>query len=155
MVTVFGLLIAALVLVAGPAPASATTDILVPAVSTPWPGKVFVSHDEWTLSDDGFRAAPDAGRFAQNLARWFTGGRSGHFLVYSSSFGLTGKSLERAIKSAGHTWTRANMKAPLALQTLQKYDAVFLAGTSRRRRRAHRLCPVRRPRVPGRRNGCR
>ena len=130
MLPVFGLLLAALVLVAGPAPASATTDILVPAVSTPWPGKIFVSHDEWTLSDDGFRAAPDAGRFAQNLARWFTGNRPGKFVVYSSSFGLTGKTLERTMKNAGHSWTVANTQSPLTLQTLQKYDAVFLAGKS-------------------------
>jgi len=129
MVTMLGMLLAALVLIAGPAPAAAAEPIVVPPVSTPWPGKIFVSHDEWTLSDSGFRVAPDAARFAQNLAFWFTGGRPGHFLVYSSSFGLTGKSLEHTIKSAGHTWTRATMKGPLTLQTLQKYDAVFLAGT--------------------------
>jgi len=128
MVTMLGLLLAALVLVAGPAPAAAGEPILVPAVSTPWPGKIFVSHDEWTLSDAGFRAAPDTPRFVQNLAFWFTGGRPGHFLVYSSSFGLTGKSLERTIKSAGHTWTIGNLKTPPTLQTLQKYHAVFLAG---------------------------
>jgi len=131
MVTLLGLILAALVLVVGPAPASANSDsILVPAVSTPWPGKIFVSHDEWALSDDGFRAAPDAARFAQNVASWFTGNRPGHFVVYSSSFGLTGKSLERAMKSAGHSWTVANTRSPLTLQTLQKYDAVFLAGKS-------------------------
>ena len=101
MVTMLGLLLAALVLVAGPAPAAAGEPILVPAVSTPWPGKIFVSHDEWTLSDDGFRAAPERRRFAQNLALWFTGGRPGHFLVYSSSFGLTGKSLERDDQECG------------------------------------------------------
>jgi hypothetical protein len=127
MVTMLGLLIAALLLVAGPAPAAAGEPILVPAVSTPWPGKIFVSHDEWTLSDSGFRVAPDADRFARNLAAWFTGGRPGHFLVYSTSPGLRGKSLERTIKSAGHGWTLADMKSPLTLQKLQKYDAVFLA----------------------------
>ena len=129
MVTMLGLLLAALALVAGPAPAAAGEPILVPAVSTPWPGKIFVSHDEWTLSDSGFKVAPDSDRFARNLAAWFTGGRPGHFLVYSSSPGLRGKSLERTIKSAGHSWTLANMKSPLRLQTLQKYDAVFLAET--------------------------
>ena len=131
MVTIVGLLLAALVLVAGPAPASAATDtILVPGVATPWPGRILVSHDEWTLSDDGFRAAPDAARFARNLALWFTDGRPGKFLVYSSSFGLTGKTLEKTMKAAGHSWTVANLKTPLTLQTLQKYDAVFLAGKS-------------------------
>ena len=126
-----GLILAALVLVTGPASVWASNDaVVVPAVATPWPGKVFVSHDEWTLSDEGFRNAPDAARFAQNLAFWFAGGRPGRFLVYSTSFGLTGKSLERAMKGTGHNWTVANTKQPLTLQTLQKYDAVFLAGKS-------------------------
>jgi hypothetical protein len=58
MVTMLGMLLAALVLIAGPAPAAAAEPIVVPPVSTPWPGKIFVSHDEWTLSDSGFRVAP-------------------------------------------------------------------------------------------------
>ena len=101
MVTMLGLLLAALVLVVGPAPASAANDtILVPAVATPWPGKIFVSHDAWTLSDDGFRAAPDAARFAQNLGRWFSPDGKGKFLVYSTSFGLTGKILELSFSTS-------------------------------------------------------
>src|SRR5262250_3343125 len=110
MVTLLGLLLAAVVLVLGPAPASAANDtILVPAAATPWPGKIFVSHDEWALSDDGFRAAPDAAHFAQNLGRWFAVNRPGHFLVYSSSFGLTGQSLAKTMKAAGHTWELADL----------------------------------------------
>ena len=79
MVTMLGLLLTALLLVVGPAPAAAADPILVPAAATPWPGKIFVSHDEWALSDDGFRAAPDAARLAQNLGRWFAVQPSGPF----------------------------------------------------------------------------
>ena len=58
MVTMLGVLLTALLFAVGPAPAAAASDpILVPAAATPWPGKIFVSHDEWALSDDGFRAA--------------------------------------------------------------------------------------------------
>jgi hypothetical protein len=131
MIPMLGLLFAALLLVVGPTPATAASDpILVPAVSTPWPGKIFVSQDEWALSDDGFRAVPDAARFAQNLGRWFAGNKPGHFLVYSDSFGLTGQTLAKTMKGAGHTWDKADLRKPLTLQTLQHYDAVFLGGTS-------------------------
>jgi hypothetical protein len=129
MVTKIGVLLTALLLVVGHAPATASDQILVPATATPWPGKVFVSHDEWALSDDGFRAAPDAARLAQNLGRWFAVNRPGRFLVYSSSFGLTGQSLTKTMKAAGHHWELADLKKPLTLQTLQKYNGVFLAGT--------------------------
>ena len=133
MVTMLGLLLTALLLVVGPLPAMAAGDpILVPATATPWPGKIFVSQDEWALSDSGFKVAADAGQFAQNLGRYFAGNKPGHFLVYSGSFGLTGQSLAKAMKAAGNTWEIANVnsKTPLTLQQLQKYDAVFLAGTS-------------------------
>src|SRR6185295_8634763 len=130
MVTMLGVLLTALLFLVGPAPAAAASDpILVPAAATPWPGKIFVSHDEWALSDDGFRAAPDAARLAQNLGRWFAVNRPGHFLVYSSSFGLTGQSLAKTMKAAGHTWEVSTLKTPLTLQALQKYNVVFLAGT--------------------------
>jgi len=133
MVTMLGVLLTALLFAVGPASAAAASDpILVPAAATPWPGKIFVSHDEWALSDDGFRAAPDAAHLAQNLGRWFAVNRPGHFLVYSSSFGLTGQSLAKTMKAAGHTWEVADLKDPkksLTLQTLQKYNGVFLAGT--------------------------
>src|ERR1700751_1406528 len=120
MGTMLGMLLTALLFVVGPAPAAAASDpILVPAAATPWPGKIFVSHDEWALSDDGFRAAPDAARLAQNLGRWFALNRPGHFLVYSSSFGLTGQSLAKTMKAAGHTWEIADLKKPpLTLATL-------------------------------------
>jgi hypothetical protein len=49
--------------------------------------------------------------------------------VYSSSFGLTGQSLAKTMKAAGHHWELADLKKPLTLQTLQKYNGVFLAGT--------------------------
>ena len=112
MVTMLGLLLTALLFVVGPAPAAAADPILVPAAATPWPGKIFVSHDEWALSDDGFRAAPDAAHLAQNLGRWFAVNRPGHFLVYSSSFGLTGQSLAKTMKAAGHAWEVADLKDP-------------------------------------------
>jgi hypothetical protein len=129
MVTMLGLLLTALLLVVGPAPAMAADPILVPAAATPWPGKIFVSHDEWALSDDGFRAAPDAAHLAQNVGRWFAVNRPGRFLVYSSSFGLRGQSLSKAMKAAGHAWEYADVNKPLTLQQLQKYNGVFLAGT--------------------------
>jgi len=44
-------------------------------------GKIVVSNDEWPLSNTGYANAPDADRFARNVASWFTGGRPGNFLA--------------------------------------------------------------------------
>lgn len=92
-------------------------------------GKVFVNGDEWTLSDAGFSKAPDARVFAQNLASWFSGGRPGKFLVYSTNFGLTQGSFLAALKAGGHTVT-TNINAPFTVQALLAYDAVFLSGNA-------------------------
>ena len=102
-------------------------DILVPPVNTPWLGKIFVSHDEWLLGDQGISVAPDARQLALNVAAWFTGGRPGRFLVYSSNFGLTEPMLASSMTAAGHTWT-VSMQVPFTVASLQQFDAVFLAG---------------------------
>ena len=92
-------------------------------------GKIVPSNDEWPLSDAGFQLAPDAGRFALNLADFFTGGRPGNFLVYSSNWGLTGTRLAATMRAAGHTWT---VKSPVAVpnEDLTQYDAVFVGQDS-------------------------
>src|SRR5439155_787975 len=75
-------------------------------------GKVLVSNDEWPLSDYGYRLAPDAERFALNVADFFTGGgRPGRFLVYSTNWGLTGDRLAATMRGAGHAWTVKNPAA--------------------------------------------
>lgn len=90
-------------------------------------GKIVVTNDEWTLSDSGYSAAPDADRFARNVASWFTGGGSGNFLAYTNNFGLTGGSLANTMSNAGHTWT-VSVAGTLDLALMQSYDAVFLGG---------------------------
>ena len=66
-------------------------------------GKIVVANDEWTLSNSGYSNAPDADRFARNVASWFTGGGSGNFLAYTNNFGLTGTQLANTMASAGYT----------------------------------------------------
>ena len=92
-------------------------------------GKILASNDEWPLSDYGFQQSADAGRFGLNVADFFTGGRPGHFLVYSSNWGLTGSRLAATMRAAGHTWT---VKSPVAVpdEDLSQYDAVFVGQDS-------------------------
>lgn len=90
-------------------------------------GKIVVNNDEWTLSDAGFKNAPDAGRFLVNMARWFAGNTAGKFLVYSTNFGLTGAAFVKALRDAGHSVTVA-MNTAFNVPTLLTYDGVFLAG---------------------------
>jgi len=90
------------------------------------PGKIVVANDEWTLGNS-FAAPNDPGRFACNVARWFTGGQTGSFLAYSSNYGLTGSDLAAAMTEAGNAWTVSTIMA-FDLATLQNYDGVFVGG---------------------------
>lgn len=124
-------LAAAVALAAPPARASDTppaSTIYVPAVDTPWPGKIFVAHDEWAISDYGYALTREsARRLTLNLASWFTGGRPGRFLSYSNFYGLIGQEIASTLTAAGHSWT-VDMSLPLTLATLLQYDAVFVGG---------------------------
>jgi hypothetical protein len=92
-------------------------------------GKVFVSGDEFALSDVGFGKAPSARAFAQNLASWFSGGKPGKFHVFSTNFSLTQGSFHAALRAAGHTVT-INIAAPFNVQALLAYDGIFVGGNA-------------------------
>ncbi|HEY9670698.1 MAG TPA: LamG domain-containing protein [Waterburya sp.] len=90
-------------------------------------GKIVVNGDEWTLSNDGIKVAPDGAVFATNIAKWFVGDRPGKFHAYSTNFGLTQSALAEAMKKVGHTWTTGtNIK--FDLPTLLTYDGIFVGG---------------------------
>ncbi|MBD2144469.1 LamG domain-containing protein [Sphaerospermopsis sp. FACHB-1194] len=90
-------------------------------------GRIVVNADESTLSDQGIKTIPDAATFALNIAKYFVGENKGKFHVLSNNFGLTGASLEQTMTKAGHTWTKG-MNIPINLETLQKYDGIFIGG---------------------------
>jgi hypothetical protein len=128
MVKLVGVVLAALALVVGPVTPAPADDIVVPAVDTPWPGKIFVGHDEWALTDFGFQKTPnDSRQLALNVAAWFTGGRPGRFLAYSTNRGVRENALAATMRNAGHAWT-VGKSVPFTLETLRQYDGVFLAG---------------------------
>ena len=91
-------------------------------------GRIVASNDDWIFSDVGFTPPNDPGIFALNIASWFTGGRTGKFLVYSTHIYLTGSQLANTMISAGHTWT-VNTSVTFDLATLTQYDGVFLGFT--------------------------
>lgn len=94
-------------------------------------GKIVVNWDDWTLSDAGFSPPNDAGTYVQNIASWFlaANGRTvGSFIGYGTLFHLTGNQLRQAFESAGHTWTVSG-ESLLSLDSLQKYDGVFLGAS--------------------------
>ncbi|WP_208491939.1 DUF6200 domain-containing protein [aff. Roholtiella sp. LEGE 12411] len=93
-------------------------------------GKIVVNCDEWTLSNGGFKQAPDTATFVTNIAKWFTGGRSkGKFHAYSTNFGLTESVLAETLTKAGYTWTVGN-NIKIDLPTLLTFDGIFLCGDS-------------------------
>ncbi len=91
-------------------------------------GFIVANNDEWTLSDQGFAAAPAAATFVNNVTNLFTGDQAGSFLAYSNNFGLSGQSLRDAVEGAGHTWT-VSTAVTFDLPTLNNYDGIFLGGT--------------------------
>jgi hypothetical protein len=92
-------------------------------------GKIVVNADEWTLSNDGFKVAPDAAIFAKNIVKWFVGDRPGKFHAYSTNFGLTQSALAETIKNAGHTWTTGT-NISFDLPTLLTYDGIFVGSNA-------------------------
>ncbi len=90
-------------------------------------GKIVVNGDEWTLSNDGIKGAPDAAVFATNIAKWFAGDRPGKFHAYSTNFGLTGSVLAETMQKAGHTWT-VGINISWDIATLLTYDGIFVGG---------------------------
>jgi len=89
-------------------------------------GRIVVANDDWIFwSPDGFSGQRDGTQFAQNIARWFVGERSGSFLAYSDHRGVTAPELRSAMESADHTWT-VSTSVPFDLDTLLTYDAVFV-----------------------------
>lgn len=114
---------------AGPAKpkrqALAPVQVIVVATEAQWPGKIFVNHDEWSLSDNVY--TDDSAHLARNIGAWFTNGRPGRFLVYSTNFGLTGRRLAETMRAEGHTWT-VTTNVDFSLSTLLQYDGVLLAG---------------------------
>lgn len=106
-----------------PPVADAGPDVSVPLSNG---GKLVVSSDEYPMSDNGFISYPeDTKRFVLNVADYFTGGRPGHFLIYSTDFSYIGDSFEDTLTNAGHTVTR-----DMNPDSLEVYDAVFTGGTS-------------------------
>jgi RHS repeat-associated protein len=111
-----------------PPAVNAGPDQAVNLLGTPSPkGNIVVNHDEWTISNEGFDSAPDAAQFAQNLASFFTGGRPGRFLAYSSNFGVTNEQFVSTLTGAGHTLT-VSTGVDFSLPNLLQYDGVFLAA---------------------------
>ena len=85
---------------------------------------IFVNHDEWTLSNSGFGAAPDTGTFVANLVAEM--GPKIH--AYSNNFGFNQSSLASAMASAGATYTVGIAGFDFTLGNLSTYDAIFLGG---------------------------
>jgi hypothetical protein len=92
-------------------------------------GRIVLTNDEWTLSNFGFliSAENDPGRFATNVAGWFTGG-VGRLHAYSNNFGLVDTLLRDTMAGAGHAWTTGTVGFDFTLANLLTYDGIFLAA---------------------------
>lgn len=99
--------------------------VAVTGVSNANAGTIFVSHDEWTLSNAGFANAADTGQFVSNLVGEF--GSTIH--AYTNNFGFTQASLAGAMSSAGATYTTGTGFA-FNLANISGFDAIFLGGVA-------------------------
>jgi hypothetical protein len=99
--------------------------ILNPGERAHGAGRIVVAHDDWILQDDGFFDPTDPGRFAINVAGFFTRGAPGTFLAASEVPSFAGFNVANVMTAAGHNWTVSG-SVPNTLAGLQAYDAVFL-----------------------------
>ncbi|MFB2737911.1 hypothetical protein, partial [Umezakia ovalisporum] len=113
--------------VVGVASAQESSTVINPPAPKSLNGQIVINADEWTLSDQGIKAAPDGATFALNIAKYFLGDNKGKFHVLSNNFGLTGASLANTMANAGHTWTKG-INITVNLTTLQQYDGIFIGG---------------------------
>ncbi|WP_231859474.1 tectonin domain-containing protein [Nodularia spumigena] len=113
--------------VLGVASAQESSTVTNPPAPKSLNGQIVINADEWTLSDQGIKAAPDGATFALNVAKYFVGDNKGKFHVLSNNFGLTGASLANTMANAGHTWTKG-INITVNLTTLQQYDGIFIGG---------------------------
>jgi hypothetical protein len=97
--------------------------VLSLATSVAGASTLVVSHDEWTLSDSGFAAAPTTANLVSNLVSEF--GTKIH--AWSTNFGLTGSSLASAMAGAGATFT-SGTGFSFNLTNISAYDAIMLGG---------------------------
>jgi probable HAF family extracellular repeat protein len=99
----------------------------VPPPNTCQSGKIVVNNDEWTITDAGFRRAPDTGQFVRNIASWFMDGQPGNFLRYGHNHVSTDTQLAATMVAAGNSWTD-DSSIPFTLSNLLQYDGIFLEG---------------------------
>ena len=109
--------------------------VLIQAINTSAAGygRIVVAFDDWTLANIGYTASPPCqpSTFATNVAAWFTGGRTGRFLDYSSHQGLIGNDLANTMTNAGHTWvvvTPVTNSPIFTVTNLLTYDGVCVGG---------------------------
>jgi hypothetical protein len=99
-------------------------------------GKLLVLYDEWILSDEAFRQAPDTKAFANNIAKIFnSNNQGGRFLDYSSVFTshplLKSTELEKALTTAPYNTFDRVSSPTLDLMSLSSYDGIFIGREPR------------------------
>ncbi len=93
----------------------------------PQAGKLFLNHDEWTLSETGFSYASDPDTLFVEAARWLAQSPNPNVLVYSDNFGWTGSSIAEVAMAAGIEFT-VSTTVPLTPSELAQYDIICLGG---------------------------
>ena len=93
-------------------------------------GRIIVSHDEWTFSNQGFDEAPDTGRYIKNIVGWLKScGKSTNnkFHALSNDFSLNESELASIMSQSSYSYTKG-VDEDLSLENLKQYDWIYLAG---------------------------
>ncbi|MCA0374223.1 MAG: PEP-CTERM sorting domain-containing protein [Gemmatimonadetes bacterium] len=95
-------------------------------------GRIFVNHDEWTLSGTGIAQAGGANvtQFTRNVASWLTGGLSGSVLIASGNFGFPPASVATDLSTGGYSFTVTQNNTAGGWAGLSGYNAVFVDASS-------------------------
>lgn len=95
-------------------------------------GRVFVNHDEWTLSSSGRTAAGAANvtTFTRNVMSWLTGGSTGAVLITSNNFGFPPSTIGSDLSTGGFGFTTTADASVAAWGNRASYSALFVDVSS-------------------------
>lgn len=111
---------------------AALTLLTTAAASAEAQGRIFVNHDEWTLSGTGISqaGAGNVTQFTRNIASWLTGGSTGSVLIASGNFGFPPASITSDLSTGGYSFTTTYDNTAGTWANRASYSALFIDATT-------------------------
>ncbi len=95
-------------------------------------GRIFVNHDEWTLSSAGIGAAgaSNVTTFTRNVTSWLAGSNSGAVLIASGNFGFPAPTISNDLSTGGYNFSVTQDNTAAGWAARNSYNAVLIDGST-------------------------